>query len=559
MPLHSRERGLLGFVGHDDVQQPRHWSAEHQRALRVVCDLLAAELDRRHAAEILRASEERQQLVLDATTDGFWDWDVAADRVVFSARWFEILHEAAPSEPTDSLYWFERLHPEDREAARASLLDHLRGTAPQWLTEQRVRDGRGEWRWILTRGRVVARDASGHATRVVGTHTDVSARRGLEEQLRQAQKMEAVGRLAGGIAHDFNNMLTAITGHALLLADQLALHDPARSHALEIRTAADRATDLTRQLLAFSRKQVLRPQVLDLSAVVQDLERLLARLIGEHVELVTEGEAGTAFVRADPGQMQQVLLNLVVNARDAMPGGGRLCVQVHASETAQALTTSHDIVPAGAWVVLTVTDTGDGIPRDLMPRIFEPFFTTKAQGEGTGLGLATVFGIVKQSSGHIRVESERGVGTSFSIYLPRVEAVAAPAVRAPVVSGLTSGEGRILLVEDDPIVLRTVNDVLQASGYTTVQASCPLEALRLADGLEPVDLILADVVMPVMSGTELVSQLRQRWPRTRVLMMSGYPIRDSAETFGVDLVDAFIRKPFTPTALSAKLHEVLRR
>jgi two-component system cell cycle sensor histidine kinase/response regulator CckA len=562
MPLISRDRGLLGFVGHDDVAGPRRWSAEHQRALRVVCDLLAAELDRRHAAEILRASEERQQLVLDATTDGFWDWDITTDTVVFSDRWFEILHEPAPTAPTGSLYWFERLHPYDREAARTSLLDHLRGATPQWLTEQRVRDGRGEWRWILTRGRVVARDAAGQATRAVGTHTDVSARRGLEEQLRQAQKMEAVGRLAGGIAHDFNNLLTVITGHALLLADQLALHEAARPHALEIRAAADRAADLTRQLLAFSRKQRLRPQVLDLCAVVHELQRLLVRLIGEQVELVTDGAPGTAFVRADPGQMQQVLMNLAVNARDAMPRGGRLRLQVHASHLAHALTTSHDIVPAGEWVVLTVTDTGEGIPRELLPRIFEPFFTTKAQGEGTGLGLATVFGIVRQSGGHIRVESECGVGTTVGIYLPRVAAPAAPtmpAVSVPVASGLTSGAGRILLVEDDPIVLRTVASVLEASGYSTVQASCPLEALRLADGLEPVDLILADVVMPRMSGTELVSRLRRRWPQTRVLMMSGYPMRETVEAFGVDTTHAFIRKPFTPTALSARLAEVLRR
>ena len=559
LPIMSQERGLLGFVGYDDVQRPRSWSADDLRALRVVCDLLATELDRRHAAEVLRASEERQKLVLDATTDGFWDWDITTDLIVFSDRWFAMLEEAPPATPHSSRYWFERVHAEDQHDARAALAAHLRGDTPSWQSEQRVQDGRGEWRWILTRGRVVARDANGRATRAVGTHTDVSTRRMLEEQLRQAQKMEAVGQLAGGIAHDFNNLLTAVIGHALLLANRLDDDEPARVHALEIRKAADRAAQLTQQLLAFSRKQLLRPQELDLSDVVHDTQLMLARLISANVELATDLHPGTTFVRADPGQVQQVLLNLVVNARDAMPSGGRLLIEVFASRTAHAITSTHDVVPPGDWVVLAVTDTGEGIPPEAMARIFEPFFTTKEQGKGTGLGLPTVFGIVKQSGGHVWVHSERHIGTSFRVYLPRIEVAPRQPVAAPVEPGLTAGAGRILLVEDDPTVRLLVSEVLRASGYTTIEASSPQEALRLAQELEPVDLILSDMVMPGMTGTELVGRLHTRWPGTRVLLMSGYTEREQAEAGILDAGYEFIGKPFTPRALTAKLDELLRR
>jgi signal transduction histidine kinase len=416
LPMISREHGLLGFVGYDDVKQPRIWTDDDLRALRVVSNLLATELDRRRASDALRASQQHLTQVLDATTDGFWDWNLDTDLVVLSRRWFDMLHEAHDGGDTTSAQLFDRVHPDDREASRNTCLAHLRGETRVWLSEQRVRDGRGEWRWIITRGLVVDRDANGRAHRAVGTQTDVTSRRQLEDQLRQAQKMEAIGQLAGGIAHDFNNLLTGVIGHAILLSSDLEASGQAYTHALEIRKAADRAAQLTQQLLAFSRKQVLMPQVLDLSAVVADTERMLALAVTSNIELATDCRPGTTFVRADPGQVQQVLLNLVVNARDAMPSGGRLLIEVFPSRAEQPIPVTFGAVPPGDWVVLVVTDTGEGIDPALLARIFEPFFTTKEQGKGTGLGLATVYGCtvksasVRRSASICRASSRRPRG-----------------------------------------------------------------------------------------------------------------------------------------------------
>jgi PAS domain S-box-containing protein len=561
LPMISREHGLIGFVGYDDVQRPRLWSDDDLRALRVVSDLLAAELDRRRAADALRASEERLTQVLDATTDGFWDWNLDTDIVVFSARWFEMLHEPADPAVKTVAQWWDRVHPDDREAAEAAFRAHLRDDTPVWQSEQRVRDGLGEWRWILSRGRVVERDADGRAHRAVGTHTDITARRQLEEQLRQAQKMEAVGQLAGGIAHDFNNLLTAVIGHASFLSSGLPPADPAHLHATEIRKAADRAAELTRQLLAFSRKQLLMPQVIDLCGVVSDMKRMLARLIGSHIQLDTDCRHDTAFVRADPGQLQQVLLNLVMNARDAMPSGGRLHVEVYPSYTELSVASPIGSVPPGDWVVLAVTDTGEGIEPAHMARIFEPFFTTKEQGKGTGLGLAMVYGIVAQSDGHMWVQSEPGVSTSFRIYLPRVEVLAATALtdttHASPEPSLAKGAGHILLVEDDATVRLIVREVLRVSGYTTTVAESPEEALRLTQNMAPVDLILTDIVMPGMNGMALVAELLVRWPGTRVLFMSGYSDLELAESGIIAAGFDFIGKPFTPRTLASKVREVM--
>jgi PAS domain S-box-containing protein len=558
LPIMSKEQGLLGFIGFDDVERTRVWLAEDRHTLRVVADLLATEFDRRRAAEALRAGEARLKQVLDATTDGFWDWDIANDNVVFSDRWYDMLSETPGTLSGSAITWVSRVHRDDIEAARVSCFAHLKGETPQWQAETRVKDARGAWHWILTRGRVVERDATGRATRMVGTHTDVTARRQLEEQLRQAQKMEAVGRLAGGIAHDFNNLLTAVIGHALLLLPQLEGDEGAQMHAVEIRKAADRAAQLTQQLLAFSRKQIMRSQVFDLSDVVADAESLMARLIGTNIEVTTECRHGDTFVRADPNQLQQVLLNLVVNARDAMPGGGRLLIEVYHSSLEQPVHCAIGDVPAGEWVVLSVTDTGTGIDPATLPRIFEPFFTTKEQGKGTGLGLAMVYGIVTQLGGNICVKSEPGRATTFRLFLPRAAEVPQARVRRSASPAIVRGSGRVLLVEDDATVRALVLKVLEASGYESVSAASPVEALRLAPELAPVDLILTDLVMPGMNGMELVGRLRQRWPDARVLVMSGCSDREVADSGIFEAGYDFIGKPFTPRTLTTKLVEVLR-
>jgi two-component system, cell cycle sensor histidine kinase and response regulator CckA len=298
--------------------------------------------------------------------------------------------------------------------------------------------------------------------------------------------------------------------------------------------------------------------VLDLSAVVSETELMLSRVITSNIELATDCGAGTSLVRADPGQMQQVLLNLVVNARDAMPEGGRLLIETFPIRTEHPVRWDYGTVPPGDWVVLAVTDTGEGIDATLMSRIFEPFFTTKEQGKGTGLGLSTVYGIVAQSEGHIWVHSDVGIGTSFRIYLPRVEAVVDSTEIAPVPEPtLAKGSGRILIVEDDPTVRRLVVEILKASGYTTIETASPMEALRVVQEIPPVDLILSDMIMPGMDGTELVTRLLRRWPGTRVLFMSGYADRDVAETGIIEAGHDFIGKPFTPRALTAKLQAVM--
>ncbi|TAL11840.1 MAG: PAS domain S-box protein [Nitrospirae bacterium] len=379
-----------------------------------------------------------------------------------------------------------------------------------------------------------------------------------EEQLRQSQKMEAVGKLAGGIAHDFNNLLTAITGYSDLLLGHVPPDSLARRNVEEIRKAALRAGSLTHQLLAFSRRQVLAPKVLDLNAVVTNLEPLLRRLIGEDIELSSAPSPILGRVLADPGQIEQIILNLVVNARDAMPRGGRLTIETANVELDEAYASQHVTVQPGRYVMLAVSDTGVGMDAATQLRIFEPFFTTKEPGKGTGLGLSTVYGIVKQSGGYIWVYSEPRRGATFKIYLPRSEGT--PEVLEPVVApakAFVSTE-TILLVEDDEAVRELVRGILEEKGYAVLVACRSEEAFKLNGQHEgPIHLLLSDVVMPTMSGPELAERLKSSRPRMKVLYMSGYT-DDAVVRLGV-LTEGtpFLQKPFTPNALLHKVHEVL--
>ncbi len=396
--------------------------------------------------------------------------------------------------------------------------------------------------------------------RPVGYHAiirDVSGRKALEVQLRQAQRLEVVGRLAGGIAHDFNNILTAIDGYNDLLLHSLDPDDARRFDALEVKRAAERAADLTRQLLAFSRLQVLQPQVLDLNDIVRDLESLLRRTLGEDISLETASVATPAFVRADRGQLEQVLLNLVVNARDAMPHGGRIAIETATIALAGSFAETLELSP-GAYIELTVRDTGSGMDEATRAQVFEPFFTTKPSGEGTGLGLATAYGIVRQSGGQIRVESEPGRGSSFHVLLP-----AAPAGEE-VPAGLRergdseNGSETLLLVEDEDMVRRLARLTLERRGYRVLEAAGGDEALRLAAEFdEPIHLLLTDVVMPGMNGRALAEHLQAKRPETRVLFMSGYP-DDAIVRYGISEADvAFLEKPFSSGDLAEKVREVL--
>jgi two-component system cell cycle sensor histidine kinase/response regulator CckA len=387
---------------------------------------------------------------------------------------------------------------------------------------------------------------------------DVTERRALEDQFRQAQKMEAVGRLAGGVAHDFNNLLMVISGYTEVLLENLSSENELQGKAQAIQQAADRATTLTRQLLAFSRKQLLELKVVDLNAIVSDMERLLRPLIGETIELTTRLTPEVGQTRADAGQLEQVIMNLVVNARDAMPSGGKILIQTNRVEI-DPERREHSLIPPGPYVLLSVSDTGLGMDKETQSRIFEPFFTTKEKGKGTGLGLSTVYGIVKQSGGFIFAHSELGHGTTFRIYLPRVEDPAdhiGPVKSATVPTG---GSETVLLVEDEESVRELVRDTLTSKGYSVIEAPNGEAGLRVSEEHKGIiDMLITDVVMPGMSGRELAKRVTATRPHIKVLFLSGYT-EDAIIHEGVlEPGTAFLQKPFTLQILSRKVRDVLR-
>jgi PAS domain S-box-containing protein len=392
---------------------------------------------------------------------------------------------------------------------------------------------------------------------VVGTAIDLVERRRLEHQLRQAQKMEAVGRLAGGIAHDFNNVLTVIISNSEMLLSGFGSDDPRRGEVEDIKGAAQRAATLTRQLLAFSRKQVLQPRVLNLNDVVANLEKMLARLIGEDVELMTLLEPDLWAVEADPGQMEQIIMNLAVNARDAMPEGGKLAIETGNVEVDESFTEKHYPMGAGHYVMLVVCDNGIGMDTETRAHIFEPFFSTKPRGKGTGLGLSMVYGIVKQSGGYIWAYSEPGAGTTFKIYMPRVDREAGKVETEPPRTSTARGDETVLLVEDEEAVRVLARRILKESGYKVLEAREPSEALEVCECYaDPIHLLVTDVVMPEASGRELAEQLSALRPGVRVLYISGYTDHDMLQDVLEPGVN-FLQKPFAPADLARKVRDVL--
>jgi PAS domain S-box-containing protein len=453
--------------------------------------------------------------------------------------------------------FFERFVPgERRMIARTEFLEKVRkGELP--VHEESEILTRSEEVRLVTWTHTLLRDAGG---RVIGTASiglDSTEEKRLEDRLRQSQKLEAVGRLAGGVAHDFNNLLTIILGYSDLVL--LAARDGnVREHALEVKKASERAAALTKQLLAFSRRQVLQPTVLDLNAVVADTDKMLRRLIGEDIDLVSVGAADLGRVKADRGQVEQVLVNLVVNARDAMPEGGRLTIETDNVHLDEAYAHTHGIAQTGPYIRLSVSDSGHGMDASTRARIFEPFFTTKKEGKGTGLGLAMVYGIVKQSGGYIWVYSEPERGTTFKIYLPRVyEASEAPRPVVPAGRKELRGTETILVVEDDDGLRRMAAEALQHFGFRVLQAPSAEDALSVLDQGGRVDLMLTDIVMPHMSGRELARQLAERRPELKVMFMSGYAEQAAVRQGLIEADQAFISKPFTPEALVRKLRSVL--
>jgi two-component system, cell cycle sensor histidine kinase and response regulator CckA len=404
------------------------------------------------------------------------------------------------------------------------------------------------------------RSASGQVAYLSTIARDISRQKDLEEQIRQAQKMEAVGRLAGGVAHDFNNIFTIILGYSDLIQEKLS-HDQSNLHLIQgISEAARRAAVLTRQLLAFSRKQVLQPCVINLNTSIRDAEPILRQLVGEDIQLVTDLAGDLWDTKADPGQIEQVILNLAINAREAMPQGGTLHIETRNSEIIEEdAVKDRELVP-GEYVTLRVTDAGMGMDLETLAHIFEPFFTTKETGAGTGLGLAMVYGVVKQSEGHVQVESELGKGTKFSIYLPRYVELPRNANADPHPPGTHAREISILLVEDDEAVRRLARYALQVQGYQVFEAANGREALQMYDALEkPMDVLLTDVIMPYMNGRELAERLLVRQPSLDVIYMSGYSDDAMVQRKLLDSTGSFLQKPFTPASLLSKLREVLAK
>jgi len=452
--------------------------------------------------------------------------------------------------------WWNRVHPDDRERVAEAEREFER-TGKPLRQEYRMFARDGRVLWFRDEAVLLRRQADGPPF-MQGVLHDITDQKRLEDQLRQAQKMEAVGRLAGGVAHDFNNLLMVIQGHTSLLSERLQEGSAERRSVDQIHKSSERAAALTRQLLAFSRMQVMQPRVLDLNTVVADTGKMLRRVIGEHIELILRYDSGLGRVKADPGQIEQVLLNLVVNARDAMPSGGKVVIETCNLSLDEAAAQRISSLKPGSYVVLSVSDTGVGMDPETQSHIFEPFFTTKEQGKGTGLGLATVYGIVQQSGGHITVYSQPGQGATFRLYFPRVEE---PADRGSGIRPrpkIPKGSETILLVEDETEVRELAREALRRGGYAVLEARDGEGALRLAQGYTgQIHLLLSDVVMPNMGGPELAARLLELRPQLKVLYMSGYSEFISAGHGEIGPLTYFLQKPFSLESLGRKVREVL--
>jgi signal transduction histidine kinase/CheY-like chemotaxis protein len=511
--------------------------------------------ERERAEEALRTSEMRLLEAQRVGRIGSFEWNARDEVLWMSGEMYRVLGREKGGQRPRFESFLKQIHSEDRERVDAAVRAWLAGEEPSPL-EWRIVWGDGSIRHVRAQPRM-ERGEDGEPERLVGTIQDITDARELEHQLRQSQKLEAVGQLAGGVAHDFNNLLTVITGYGeSLLTD---LEGEPQQAAKEVCLAAERASALTRQLLAFSRRQFLQPRILDLNSVVRELEGMLRRVIGEDVECELALDPSLGRVMADAGQIQQIVLNLSLNARDAMPQGGNLRIQTcevdSFPEYAGVALGSNPV----RYVCLSVSDDGCGMDADTRARIFEPFFTTKNPGSGTGLGLSTVYGIVKQSDGEIRVRSAPGLGTTVEIYLPRVEeSVERVAAGASGPEAEHRGFETILVVEDEELVRGMIRKALESSGYRILEAREGADALAVARRHEgDLDLVLTDVVMPRMGGVELAERLREEWPRIGVLYMSGYADRDGRSGAALPAGASLLEKPFGPREVARKVREAL--
>jgi PAS domain S-box-containing protein len=507
--------------------------------------------DRKKIEEALRSSEERYRQVVENANDGIVV--VQDSTIVFAnSRITEFIGGTIEEIIGKPILSF--IHPEDQVKVVEINMKRMRGEPVPNRYEFRAVSNSGRITWVENSAVPIT---WGGAPATLGFLRDMTQQKHLETQLVQSQKMEAVGRLAGGIAHDFNNLLTVITGYVSLILSRLGDGDPFHKELMEIRSAADKTADLTRQLLAFSRKQILQPKIIDPNKIVANLQIILQRLIGEDIELSTDLENIGANVLVDPGQIEQIIVNLAVNARDAMPKGGRLTIGTKIVDLDESFAREHSPVLLGQHVVLSVSDTGVGMSQATMSKMFEPFFTTKEKGKGTGLGLSMVYGIVAQSKGHIIAESTPGKGSTFRIYLPKVEGIETNSGDI-VPENAKGGKETILVVEDEPVLQILFGKILALNGYSVMSACSGDEAVLLSrDFKGPIHLLLTDVVMPGMNGRELADRIHAGRPGIKVIFMSGYT-DDAIVHHGV-LEDGieFLTKPFSPETLANKVRNVL--
>jgi PAS domain S-box-containing protein len=549
---HFETSARISTLAHVFLVAPRRGGRDRIMAI------VAHDISERITAErLLRESEARHRMLVESAYDLIAELGMDG-RYVYASPNFDRQLGYTPEQLLGAS-WFEQVHRDDRATAQdaiAELSEHATHECPPL----RLRHADGHWLWVETN--LTKYENFRGEPLVLAFFRDVTRRKEAEEALKssqeellQSQKMEAIGRLAGGVAHDFNNLLTAITGYGDLLLEEIGESDALRADTEEIIRAADRAAGLTRQLLAFSRRQVLLPKVLDLNALVAEVDRLLRRLIGEDIELVVSLQGELPHVKLDPGQLEQLVINLAVNARDAMPRGGRLTISTSNLEIPPRGDPAHLGIEPGRYVTLRVSDTGIGMDPETLSKIFEPFFTTKGSRKGTGLGLATVYGTILQSGGEIRVQSQPGEGSTFTVYLPRVDEAVDPAVPAVVHEALRGGE-TILLVEDSETVRKLVKRYLEKHGYTVVDAPSGIDALRRAKRHQgDIDLLVTDVVLPKMDGHELAKRLAGLRPEIKTLYMSGFS-DDALSRHGVIASNiALVQKPFAPNVL---LHEVRR-
>jgi two-component system cell cycle sensor histidine kinase/response regulator CckA len=516
--------------------------------------LLVSEItDRKRAEEALRESEERYRDLVENAHDIIYSHDLAGHYTSINKAGETITGYTV--DEVLELNLAQTVAPEYLPRAKEMLKRKLAGECvTAYEMEIIAKDGRR----ITVEANTKLVYQNGSPIGVQGIARNITKRKQLEEQLRQSQKMEAIGQLAGGVAHDFNNLLTAINGYCSLALQSLDEGNPIKSYLEEVKKAGDRATNLTRQLLAFGRKQILQPLALNLNDVISDMNKMLRRLIGEDIHFTAKLDPDAGKVLADPGQIEQVLVNLIVNARDAMPQGGTLTLETTDVEFDSGYLSGHVGVQTGNYVMLAVSDTGTGMDEETRQRIFEPFFTTKEKGKGTGLGLSTVYGIVKQSGGNIWVYSEPGKGSTFKVYLPRVESKADQLKENIADTVVVGGSETVLLVEDEDVVRGLARRILEQAGYSVVEAGRAAEALGFCEEhIGEIDLLLTDVVMPGMSGKELADHLQLQRPDLKLLFMSGYTDEAIGNHGILDSSVQLIQKPFTASGLTKKVRDVL--